>query len=301
MPAYFAASDGTRLAHRTEHRTEDRKGIRGEGRAEGLTEPAGDPVICLPGGPTDSRYLGDLGGLSAYRRLVLPDPRGTGDSAVPEDPASYRCDRVAGDVEALRVHLGLDRIDLLGHSGGANTAVTYAARYPHRVRSLALITPGTAAVGIEVRGETRRTAALLRKGEPWFPGAFAALEALTEGRGADWDAIAPFCWGRWDEAARRHHAGARPGNAEAVAGFAAEGAFDPESTRAALVALEAPVLVLAGEFDLNSPPGPVSELAALFPGASFAVQSGAGHYPWIDDPDAFTATVGAFFSAHSPR
>ncbi|MFE5617857.1 alpha/beta fold hydrolase [Streptomyces sp. NPDC056524] len=301
MPAYFAAPDGTRLAHRTEVRTEDRTEDRTEIRAEVRTEPVDGPVICVPGGPTDSRYLGDLGGLSAHRRLILPDPRGTGDSAVPEDPASYRCDRVADDVEALRVHLGLERVDLLGHSGGANTAVTYAARYPHRVRSLALIAPGTAAVGVEVRGETRRTAALLRKGEPWFPGAYAALEALTEGRGADWDAIAPFFWGRWDEAARRHHADARPANAEAVAGFSAEGAFDPESTRAALAAFEAPVLVLAGEFDLNSPPGPVSELAALFPGASFAVQPGAGHYPWIDDPDGFVATVGAFFSSRSPR
>lgn len=292
MTTYFAAADGTRLAHRTKDRTGDRT----EARAEGRTERVGDPVVCVPGGPTDSRYLGDLGGLSARRRLVLLDPRGTGDSAAPQDPATYRCDRVVDDVEALRVHLGLDRIDLLGHSGGANVAVMYAARYPHRVRRLALITPGTAAVGVTISGATRRAAALLRKDEPWFPDAFSALEALTEGRGGDWDAIAPFLRGRWDDAARRHHADARPGNAEAVAGFAAEGAFDPESARAALAAVEAPVLVLAGEYDLNSPPGPVSRLAALFPDAVFAVQPGAGHYPWIDDPEPFAATVGDFLS-----
>ncbi|ALC25258.1 alpha/beta hydrolase [Streptomyces pristinaespiralis] len=36
------------------------------------------------------------------------------------------------------------------------------------------------------------------------------------------------------------------------------------------------------------------ELAALFPAARTVVQPGAGHYPWLDDPGAFTRTVAAF-------
>jgi len=75
-----------------------------------------------------SAYLGDLGGLSAHRSLVLLDLRGTGESAVPADPASYRCDRLVDDVEALRAHLGMEQIDLLGHSAGGALAVLYAAR-----------------------------------------------------------------------------------------------------------------------------------------------------------------------------
>lgn len=66
--ATFSASDGTRLAYRSYRE--------------------GEPVLCIPGGPADSRYLGDLGGLSAHRRLIVPDLRGTGRSAVPEDPAT---------------------------------------------------------------------------------------------------------------------------------------------------------------------------------------------------------------------
>ncbi|WP_079178330.1 alpha/beta fold hydrolase [Streptomyces mangrovisoli] len=113
MPT-FCAPDGTTLAYRA----------AGEGA----------PLVVLPGGPMRAaRYLGDLGGLAAHRRLILLDLRGTGDSAAAADPASYRCDRLVGDVEALRAHLGLNRIDLLAHSAGGSLAMLYAARHPTRV------------------------------------------------------------------------------------------------------------------------------------------------------------------------
>ncbi|MFE2433057.1 alpha/beta fold hydrolase [Streptomyces sp. NPDC059373] len=273
MPT-FSAPDGTQLAYR----------VIGDG----------DPVVCLPGGPTDSLYLGDLGGLSAHRRLIALDLRGTGRSAIPEDVSSYRCHRLVDDVEALREHLGLPRMDLLGHSAGTNIATQYVARFPEKVSRLALIGPSPRAVGMAITGEMRRELAQLRKNEPWFPAASAALEAIAEGRGSDWEAIAPFFWGRWDEAAQKHHAAGRPSNKEAVALFAAEGAFDPEVTRAAIAGCEAPVLLLAGEFDVNSPPQSAAEFAALFPDATLVVQPGAGHYPWLDDADRFVATTAAF-------
>ncbi|MFE7852892.1 alpha/beta fold hydrolase [Streptomyces sp. NPDC057403] len=278
MPA-FAAPDGTRLAYH----------VFGD---------EGPPVVCLPGGPLQaSAYLGELGGLSARRRLVLLDFRGTGDSALPKDPATFRCDRLVDDVEALRAHLGLETMDLLGHSAGTNPAVLYAARHPRRVDRLALITPSAVAVGLGVAPQVRRDTARSREAEPWFPTAFAALQAITTGRAtaADWEAISPFLYGRWDDTARAHHAaGAAQRNQEAAAVFGAEGAFDPAATRAALAGLAAPVLLLAGEVDLNSPAPMVAEFAGLFAKAESVVQPGAGHFPWLDDPERFVATVGAF-------
>jgi proline iminopeptidase len=222
MPT-FSAPDGTDLAYH----------VSGEGI----------PVVCLPGGPMqDSVYLGELGGLSAHRRLVMVDPRGTGGSAIPEDAASYRCDRLVDDVEALRGHLGLGRLDLLAHCAGANLAALYVARHPERVGKLALITPSTRAVGIAATGEARLETARLRKDEPWFGPAFAALEAIVAGNATDdsWKAIDPFFYGRWDAAARAHQAsqdGHR--NEEAAAAFGAEapstrrppGRHWPRSTR----------------------------------------------------------------------
>jgi pimeloyl-ACP methyl ester carboxylesterase len=134
----FAAPDGTTLAYH----------VLGSG--------TGAPLVCLPGGPMlASAYLGDLGGLAAHRRLVLLDLRGTGDSATPDDPASYRCDRQVGDVEALRAHLGLERIDLLGHSAGGSLAVGYAAEHPQRIGSIVLVTPSSRAIGVDVSPESR--------------------------------------------------------------------------------------------------------------------------------------------------
>ncbi|MER7505564.1 alpha/beta hydrolase [Nonomuraea pusilla] len=277
MPT-FAAPDGTVLAYHE----------LGEG----------DPVVCVPGGPMqDSGYLGDLGGLPGRRRLIMLDPRGTGASRAPADPGSYRCDRLVGDLEALREHLGLDRLDLLAHCAGANLATLYAAAHPGRVGRLALITPSTRAVGVDATGEARLAVARLRKDEPWFGAAFAALESIVAGRAgdADWKAIDPFFYGRWDEVAQAHLASqAARRNDEAAAVFAAEGAFDPDATRAALAAFAAPVLLLAGEVDLNTPPEVVAAFAALFPDAAFVVQPGAGHFPWLDDAALFTATVAAF-------
>lgn len=274
----FRTYDGTELAYET----------TGEG----------EPLICLPGGPMRAAaYLGDLGGLGAHRRLVLLHLRGTGDSAVPVDPAGYRRDRQADDVEALREHLGLGRVDLLAHSAGAALALYYATRHPRRVRSLTLVTPDTSAVGITATPEDRREAALLRSGEPWFAAGIAALDELRSGHESPefWDAVRPFTYGRWDEAARAH-AAAREGQFafEAIEHFYAAGAAGPASVRAALAGVQAPVLVLAGELDGGPRPAHAAELAALFPHGRCVVQAGAAHFPWLDDPGAFTRAVAAF-------
>ncbi|MFE1050729.1 alpha/beta fold hydrolase [Streptomyces olivaceus] len=140
----------------------------------------------------------------------------------------------------MREHLGLPRMDLLGHSAGTNIATQYAARHPEKVSKLALIGPSPRAVDVAITAETRRELAPLRKNEPWFPAAFAAVQAITEGTGSDWKAVAPFFWGRWDATAQKHHAAGQPSSQEAVALFAAEGAFSPKSTRAALASCESP-------------------------------------------------------------
>ena len=188
----------------------------------------------------------------------MPDTRGTGESADASDPLSYRCDRLAGDVEALRAHLGLDRMDLLGHSAAGDLATLYAAAFPQRVAHLILLTPGLrcgrrrgdrramargAGAQIGVSRGTRTALAAVEKAE-------AGDESMENRR-----AYMPFFYGRWDNAAQAHvDAGVSERSRPVRDGFRAEGAFNPAATREAVSRLTAPVLVYAGELDAAPTP-----------------------------------------------
>jgi proline iminopeptidase len=125
-------------------------------------------------------------------------------------------------------------------------------------------------------------------------------ERIAAGQGADddWEALAPFFYGRWDAAAQAHEAaGGQQVNENAAAEFGAAGAFDPPTTRAALAEFYAPVLILGGTLDLQRPPQITAEFAALFPASRLVFQPGAGHYPWLDDPARFVSAVTAFLDS----
>ncbi|NUR87480.1 MAG: alpha/beta hydrolase [Nonomuraea sp.] len=264
MPS-FLAHDGTKLAYH----------VKG----------TGEPLVCVPGGPgRASRYLGDLGGLP--RRLVLLDNRGTGESEAPADPETYRWDRLVDDVEALREHLGLDEMDLLAHSAGANVAVRYAGLHPSRVRSLCLVTPSPVAVGFVPTEDDWRAGLELRSGEPWYERARAAFES---GDGPDGDR---FFYGEWNDRTAAHAAAAEKEWAEAAGdGFYRPSPVPPEEVRAGVAALDAPVLLLMGEVDAHPCRVYARRFADLFPRATLVWQPGAGHHPWVDGPEAFVSAV----------
>src|SRR4051794_9233235 len=188
MPS-FSSYDGTRLAY-----TEVGSGPR---------------LVCLPGGPgRASAYLEDLGGLSSDRTLVLLDARATGRSEVPADPATLRFDRLADDVEALRLHLGLERLTVLAHSAGTMVAQAWAAAHPDRVAAMVLVTPSG-----RLQGSDRTDVAELveaRNGESWYAEAKEALDALEYAPPSMqqqlWRAARPFMYGRWDERTQAHAA-----------------------------------------------------------------------------------------------
>jgi pimeloyl-ACP methyl ester carboxylesterase len=261
----------------------------------------GRPLVCLAGGPgRASAYLEELAGLSDQRSLVLLDGRATGRSELPADPASLRFDRLALDLEALRDHLCLDALDVLAHSAGTLVAQTWAASHPHRVGRLVLVTPTAFLQGVARNDVTEIRAA--RAGEPWYADAAGALDALEDARPSERAALEralrPFWYGRWDERCQEHAASADAQTSKrAMLGFATDVTdAERDSLVSALSAVAAPVLVVAGDVDGLTGVESARAVAAAFPQSRLEVLAAAGHFPWVDQPEAFHSVVAGFLA-----
>jgi pimeloyl-ACP methyl ester carboxylesterase len=260
---------------------------------------SGPPLVCIPGGPGQAvEYLGELGGLSDHCTLILLDNRGTGASQAPRDPTTFRVDRLVEDVEALRDHLGLDQLDLFGHSASGGICLLYAAEHPQRLHRLVLVDPSLRVVGMQ--SDLGVDEVLARRAhEPWYADAFAALRAeAASPQELEWFRwlSAPLLYGRWNDAARKQ-AAAEPAQfaREAMEGFYAGFEEDPTLPKR-LAALTVPVLLVVGEYDIWPTCTAVRKLANLLDNAELAVLPRAGHFPWVDDPEIFAATVHGFLA-----
>lgn len=104
------------------------------------------PVVVVHGGPgvpdlpANAKAFAPLAahGSDVYLYAQL----GTGRSSRLTDPRGYTRDRDVADLEALRDHLRLARMALVGHSYGGTLAAAYVAAHQRRVSAMALISPG---------------------------------------------------------------------------------------------------------------------------------------------------------------
>jgi proline iminopeptidase len=76
----------------------------------------GQPLLILHGGPGASHdyFLPYLLPLARTNRVVFIDERGSGKSGKLEDPKGYTVENMVEDVEAVRQHLNLGKMNLLG-------------------------------------------------------------------------------------------------------------------------------------------------------------------------------------------
>ena len=97
-------------------------------------------VFMLHGGPGGDhlRFKQHSLALQDVAQLVFIDHRGCGRSKKTHQ-SDYTLENNIEDIEALRKHLGLDQIYLLGTSYGGMVAQGYATRYPKRVAKLILV------------------------------------------------------------------------------------------------------------------------------------------------------------------
>jgi proline iminopeptidase len=248
------------------------------------------PLVTLHGGPAAGHgYMMPYAQLAADRPVVLYDQSGCGRSSAPPELKRYTVARYVAELEALRTHLGFEKMLLLGHSWGGILAPAYAATHPDRVAGLVLA--GTSANWQGFTDAAQRWLAELG------PQAVATV-ARAERTGRTSDPAYQALLGRYYalHLCRLEHwpkfledAGEAIGHnpvyqyLNGPSEFQFTGALAGYDGRAAARSIRAPTLVTCGEFD-EAPPFVGRRLAALIPGSRLEAFAGLSHMSHIEDP-----------------
>jgi proline iminopeptidase len=240
---------------------------------------AGEPIILLAGGPgMNPAYMRPVAKVlvEAGRRAVLLHQRGTGASA-----SAIRCRArmtVSGsvaDIEDLRVHLGVDKIRLAGHSWGGMLAMAYAQRYPEHVGALLLLDTGpmqAASFPIEDAVVRSRLTAAEQ----------AALRQAQDGAPVEKIERRAFFWQAGNARLLEQSIPAGEPLWYQAAGDLIGRGLKNFDVAGGMRALHAPVILIFGRQD----PGFFSaeQIRGVCPQARIMVIEEAGHYPWLEQP-----------------
>lgn len=269
---------------------------------EGLTlsyerRGSGPLLVCHPGGPgCSAAEFRDFAGLDDSFELVLLSPRGSAGS----DPADdYALASYASDLEALRLHLGVEQLDLLGFSHGGMVAMTYAATFSPRVRRLVLA--GTLAVWGDEAQAAMEHGIEARRDEPWFAEAQRAIEEEQAGDFSSVDELvantqrqAPLYFHRWE--------GNERAGRELFSDFAHSEPLHQFNTREfptldlqpELRSISAPTLVVAGEDDMIAGPVCGEAIVRELDDGRLVTIPATGHFLYLEQPEAFRAALTEF-------
>jgi pimeloyl-ACP methyl ester carboxylesterase len=249
----------------------------------------GSEAVLIPNG----LYLvDDFAPLADTRTVVFYDLRNRGRSDAVTDPATLArgIEADVDDIDAVRAHVGADRIALVGHSYVATTIALYAMRHPDRVSRLVQIGPVSPDPHAEYPPELtnaddtlRRVLARLRDLEPerasTDPAAFCrrAWTILRELYVVDPADAHRVAWDRCDLPNER--AFMRYWIGHVLPSIARQ-----HFTRDALARVTMPALVVHGRLDRSSPYGAGRDWAGRLPNARLLTIDRAAHAPWVEAP-----------------
>lgn len=228
-----------------------------------IAPPGHERTIVLVHGFVSNRNEGwkRTGWYSAFERrrvrCIALDQRGHGESAKPHEAEAYGRDKLVGDVIALMDHLDLGSAEVFGYSMGSRVALGTALQAPSRVSNLIMGGVGGAIFKDRPASSGMTMAEAMLADNP---------EAITEPMLRSFRQFA-------DEQGEDRHALA-----------AITAAVSREIDRAAMGAVTAPVLVVAGQRDELA--GDPEELAQAFPNGRGVTLPGCDHFSAI--PHALT-------------
>jgi pimeloyl-ACP methyl ester carboxylesterase len=256
----------------------------------------GRPLVLLHGLNDSHRsWRGVVPALARTRRVLVPDLPGCGLSGRPD--ASYALGWQASVITAWLDALGVDEVDLVGHSYGGGVAqyMLLLDQARKRIRRIALVASG--GLGREVSLELR-LASLSRFvelfGQPFMaPMAANALRAVG-------GVIAP------DEEEWLSEVNAMPGTARAFARTVRDvidwrGQTRHFLDRAEEIEAFPPMALFWGSRDRVIPHAQALATLEMLRGAELTTFDGCGHFPHHERPEAFARALCSFVDAPFAR
>jgi 3-oxoadipate enol-lactonase len=237
-----------------------------------------DVVLLLHAFPLHSgMWLRQIAALSGKHRVIAPDYRGLGKSAVP--PEASTMELLAQDVRALLQHLRIERAAVAGLSMGGYLAFELYRQAPSIFRGLALCDTRAGAdndAGKAGREQFARTA--IERGLTWVADEMVPKLLRPQPDPAVVKEVRSLI-----------AEGTPAGVAAAQRGMARR----PDSTDT-LAKISCPTLVVVGEQDGLTPPAESEKMAKAVKGAKLVKVANAGHLANIESPEAFNAALTAF-------
>lgn len=260
---------------------------------------SGPVMIAHSGGPgMDARGWDDFAKIDDFVTIVALHPRGSGLSG-PAEGDAYLLPNYAADVQALRVHLGLDKPIVMGWSHGGMVAIQFAFTYSDSLSRLILF--DTSAYFGEFLSDIEGSVQGFRN-EPWFEKSFAALKAEWAGEyetGEDmsrlWAEEMKFYFKKFDGSALVYHERTR----DLPIGIAPLKTFNDKEAptmdlRPHLKKISVPTLVMVGRHDFITNVAMAEEMVKHIPNARLVIFEDSGHYAFVEEPAKFYRVLKEF-------
>jgi proline iminopeptidase len=254
----------------------------------------GKPIVFLHGGPGSEHrfFLPHLEPLASQFQLVFYDQRGCGESSFSEE-AGYTMEEEVETLEALRQHLEIGRLNLVGESWGSMLALLYASKYPANVSRLFL----TAAVGAKTEGYENFGRLLMeRLSEEEQERFHQVTEDYKKGKAAAADIfqiIDPYYLYDSDNLAKKT---ATISNSIVNSQIGEDILQNYESRISQAALADIPIMAAQGEGDFLTPDMLEELLLPLIPHAAIEVIPKCGHWTAIEQPAILMEKIIDFFS-----
>jgi len=240
--------------------------------------------------------------------VLYYEPRGNGQSSKPFDPSTMSSKVMSEDYEHLRNYLGWEKFPLLaGHSNGACTTLRYAELYPQRVEKLILI---DAEIQDSPPNNSFQDWMAKRREDPVYGPALGALMSAIQNPPQTDEEFsnvlkASLAYYFADTAKsglmeKQMLSGKVQPSIWAYLNInkqdRAPDSVLPHVAEAHKVT--AKTLVVWGEKDAMCSLVAARAITEALPNARLEVIQNAGHFPWVEQPDAFYKLVDEFVKAY---